>query len=74
MAETSTNANLVTTDNQWLGSMKMYRFYTDRALFVDTNLWTVFFPVVLADALDRALVPKPSVVPDGHNRYGLSGI
>jgi UDP-GlcNAc:undecaprenyl-phosphate/decaprenyl-phosphate GlcNAc-1-phosphate transferase len=53
---------LVTTDNQWLGSMKMYRFYTDRALLVDTNLFTVLFPIVLADALDRVLVSKPGVV------------
>jgi len=55
---------LVTTDNQWLGSMKMYRFYTDRALLVDTNLLTVLFPIVLADALDRALIPKPGAVPE----------
>lgn len=53
---------LVTSDNQWLGSMKMYRFYTDRALLVDTNLLTGVFPVVLADALDRVLIPKPGVV------------
>ena len=55
---------LVTSDNRWLGSMKMYRFYTDRALLVDTNLLTGLFPVVLADALDRALIPKPGVVSD----------
>jgi hypothetical protein len=53
---------LVTSENQWLGSMKMYRFYTDRALLVDTNLLTGLFPVVLADALDRALIPKPRIV------------
>jgi hypothetical protein len=40
----------------------MYRFYTDRALLVDTNLLTGLFPVVLADALDRALIPKPGIV------------
>jgi len=55
---------LVTTADQWLGSMKMCRFYTDRALLIDTNLLTVVFPVVLADALDRALIPKQSVVPE----------
>jgi UDP-GlcNAc:undecaprenyl-phosphate GlcNAc-1-phosphate transferase len=55
---------LVTTDNQWLGSMKMYRFYTNRALLVDTNLLTVLFPIVLADALDRALIAKQGVVPE----------
>ena len=44
--------------------MKIYRFYTDRALLVDTNLLTSAFPVVLAEALDRALIPKQGVVPE----------
>jgi UDP-GlcNAc:undecaprenyl-phosphate GlcNAc-1-phosphate transferase len=55
---------LVTTASQWRGSMKIYRFYTDRALLVDINLLTSVFPVVLADALDRALIPKQGVVPE----------
>jgi hypothetical protein len=55
---------LVTTANRWRGSMKISRLYTDRALLVDTNLLTAVFPVVLADALDRALVPKEGVVPE----------
>jgi UDP-GlcNAc:undecaprenyl-phosphate GlcNAc-1-phosphate transferase len=54
---------LVTTSNRWLGSMKIYRFYADRALLVDTNLLTSIFPVVLADALNRALNSKQGVVP-----------
>jgi UDP-GlcNAc:undecaprenyl-phosphate/decaprenyl-phosphate GlcNAc-1-phosphate transferase len=53
---------LVTTSNQWRGSMKIYRFYTDRALLVDTNLLTSEFPVVLADALDRALSSNEGMV------------
>jgi UDP-GlcNAc:undecaprenyl-phosphate/decaprenyl-phosphate GlcNAc-1-phosphate transferase len=55
---------LVTTTNQWRGSMKIYRFYTDRALLLDTNLLTSDFPVVLADALDRALIPKQGAIPE----------
>ena len=55
---------LVTTANRWRGSMKISRFYTDRALLVDTNLLTSVFPVVLADALDRALASKEGVVPE----------
>jgi hypothetical protein len=55
---------LVTTANRWRGSMKISRLYTDRALLVDTNLLTSDFPVVLADALDRALAPKEGVVPE----------
>jgi hypothetical protein len=44
--------------------MKIYRFYADRALLVDSNLLTAVFPVVLADALDRALSSKQSGVPE----------
>ncbi len=55
---------LVTTSNRWLGSMKIYRFYTDRSLLIDANLLTSIFPVVLADALDRALNSKQGVVPE----------
>jgi UDP-GlcNAc:undecaprenyl-phosphate/decaprenyl-phosphate GlcNAc-1-phosphate transferase len=49
---------LVTSSHRWLGSMRIYRFYADRALLVDSNLLTSIFPVVLADALDRALNSK----------------
>jgi hypothetical protein len=42
--------------------MKIYRFYTARALLVDTNLLTSEFPVVLADALDRALSSNEGMV------------
>jgi UDP-GlcNAc:undecaprenyl-phosphate GlcNAc-1-phosphate transferase len=55
---------LVTTSDRWRGSIKIYRLYTDRPLLVDTNLLTSVFPVVLADALDRALAPKEGVVPE----------
>ena len=58
---------LVTTTNQRRGSMKIYRFYSDRALLVDTNLLTTVFPLVLADALDRALIPKQNVVSEVTN-------
>jgi hypothetical protein len=33
-------------------------------LLVDTNLLTSVFPVVLADALDRALTSKEGVLPE----------
>ena len=55
---------LVTSSNRWLGSMKIYRDYADRALHVDSNLLTSIFPVVLADALDRALNAKQGGVPE----------
>jgi hypothetical protein len=49
---------LFTSVHRRLGSMKLYRFYGDRALLVNANLLTSAFPVVLADALDRTLVSK----------------
>ena len=49
---------LVTSSHRCLGSMKIYRFYGDRALLVDSNLLTSIFPLILADALDRALNSK----------------
>jgi UDP-GlcNAc:undecaprenyl-phosphate/decaprenyl-phosphate GlcNAc-1-phosphate transferase len=55
---------LVTTTNRCRGSMKIYRLYTDRALRVDTNLLISVFPVVLADALDRALASSEVVDPE----------
>src|ERR1035437_2757447 len=55
---------LATTANRRLGSMNIYRFYTDRSLLVDANLLPSVFPVVLADALDRALVSQTVPVPE----------
>ena len=55
---------LVTSADRSRGSIKISRLYTDRALLVDTNLLTSVFPVVLADALDRALASKKGVVPE----------
>ena len=60
----SLELELVTSSNRWLGSMKIYRFYADRPLLVDSNLLTAVFPVVLADALDRALNSQQSGVPE----------
>jgi hypothetical protein len=48
------------------GAVQLH-LYSDRALLVDTNLLTTVFPVVLADALDRALIRKQGVVPEVAN-------
>ena len=56
--------DLVPTANRCRGSIKIYRLYTDRALLVDTNLLTSVFPVILADALERALTSKEGVAPE----------
>jgi hypothetical protein len=55
---------LVTTANQWLGAIKIYRFYDDRPLLVDTNLLTSGFPMILADALGRALNAEEGIIPE----------
>ncbi|HEY6253278.1 MAG TPA: MraY family glycosyltransferase [Candidatus Angelobacter sp.] len=67
----SLGLELVTSSNRWLGSMKIYRFYADRALLVDSNLLTAVFPVVLADALDRALNSEQGGVPEAAARTDL---
>jgi UDP-GlcNAc:undecaprenyl-phosphate/decaprenyl-phosphate GlcNAc-1-phosphate transferase len=50
--------DLVTTSNQPRGSFVVYRTYGARDLQLDINLLTSEFPVVLADAVDRVLMPK----------------
>ncbi len=44
--------------------MRIYRLYTDCPLLVDINLLTSIFPVVLADALDRAFASTLEVLPE----------
>ena len=47
--------DLVTTSNQRVGSLIVYRVYGSRDLQLDVNLLTAQFPSALADALDRSL-------------------
>jgi UDP-GlcNAc:undecaprenyl-phosphate/decaprenyl-phosphate GlcNAc-1-phosphate transferase len=54
---------LVTTANQCIGAIKIYRFYDARPLLVDANLLTSVFPIVLADALGRALDAGEGLTP-----------
>jgi UDP-GlcNAc:undecaprenyl-phosphate GlcNAc-1-phosphate transferase len=51
--------DLLTTSNRRRGSLVVYRGYSDRNLQLDINLLTSEFPVVLADALDRAFAAPP---------------
>jgi len=50
--------DLITTSNQARGSFVVYRTYGTRDLQLDINLLTSEFPTVLADAVDRVLMPK----------------
>jgi len=54
--------DLLTTSNRRRGSLVVYRAYSQRTLQLDVNLLTSEFPVVLADALDRALSTPPVLV------------
>jgi UDP-GlcNAc:undecaprenyl-phosphate GlcNAc-1-phosphate transferase len=55
--------DLVTSSNQRLGSLVVYRVYGPRDLQLDVNLLTSDLPVVLADALDRVLLAPEVLVP-----------
>jgi UDP-GlcNAc:undecaprenyl-phosphate/decaprenyl-phosphate GlcNAc-1-phosphate transferase len=50
--------DLVTTSGQPRGSFVAFRTYGGRDLQLDVNLLTSEFPVVLADAVDRVLMPQ----------------
>jgi len=47
--------DLVSSSSRRRGALRVHRIYSQRDLQVDINLLTSTFPVVLADALDRAL-------------------
>ncbi|HET9407713.1 MAG TPA: MraY family glycosyltransferase [Candidatus Sulfotelmatobacter sp.] len=58
---------LQSSANRRRGSLLVHRLYSRRDLQLDVNLLTAAFPVALADALDRALLPLPNLVslPEG---------
>lgn len=51
----SLNLELMTSDNTWRGTLKLFREYMEKPLLVDVNMVTAVFPVALADAVDRAM-------------------
>jgi UDP-GlcNAc:undecaprenyl-phosphate GlcNAc-1-phosphate transferase len=55
---------LVTANNRSYGSLEIHRFYNERSLLIDIDLLTSSFPIVLAEALDRAVMCE--VFPDVH--------
>ena len=58
----SLNIDLVTENNRCMGSMTVYRLYTPRPLQLDVNLLTADFPIVLAEAIERALAQNLDLV------------
>src|SRR6266566_4385852 len=59
----SLTLDLVAANNRQRGSMIIYRLYTQRDLQLDINLLTSIFPVALADAIDRMMIPVVEEIP-----------
>ena len=55
--------DLVSSSSRRRGALRVHRIYSQRDLQLDINLLTSTFPVVLADALDRALQTTVQVLP-----------
>src|SRR5215471_10398397 len=53
---------LLSSANQLRGTLTAHRVYSARELQLDVNLLTREFPVALADALDRTLVPAAELI------------
>ena len=72
VAAWSMNLDLVAANNRRWGALTIYRKYCDRNLQIDVNLLVSVFPVVLADALDRAFSPLEIAVLDQHEMNFLA--
>jgi hypothetical protein len=59
----SLTLDLVAANNRRRGSMTIYRLYTQRDLQLDINLLTSVFPMALADAIDRVMIPVVEEIP-----------
>jgi UDP-GlcNAc:undecaprenyl-phosphate GlcNAc-1-phosphate transferase len=55
--------DLISSSNRRRGALMVHRLYSRRHLQLDINLLTSAFPIVLADALDRALQHTEQVIP-----------
>jgi hypothetical protein len=55
--------DLISSSNRRRGALMVHRLYSQRHLQLDINLLTSAFPMVLADALDRALQHTVRVLP-----------
>jgi UDP-GlcNAc:undecaprenyl-phosphate GlcNAc-1-phosphate transferase len=63
LAVWSLSLDLVSSSSRRRGALRIHRIYSQRDLQLDINLLTSAFPVVLADALDRALQHTVQVIP-----------
>jgi UDP-GlcNAc:undecaprenyl-phosphate GlcNAc-1-phosphate transferase len=63
--------DLISSSNRRRGALMVHRLYSHRDLQLDINLLTSAFPVVLADALDRALQHTVQVIPSPDQDEGF---
>ncbi|HXM66951.1 MAG TPA: MraY family glycosyltransferase [Candidatus Acidoferrum sp.] len=63
--------DLVSSSNRRRGALMVHRLYSQRDLQLDINLLTSAFPMVLADALDRALQHTVQVIPSAGQDEGF---
>ena len=73
--EWTVRLELVTPGNRNCGLLEIHRFYNDRPLLVDIDLLTSSFPVVLAEALHRAVMSEvlPEIPMDTEFRAAEAG-
>jgi UDP-GlcNAc:undecaprenyl-phosphate GlcNAc-1-phosphate transferase len=62
LPEWSLALDLRSSGNRRRGTFVVHRLYAQRDLQLDINLLTSVFPIALADALDRTLVPMAEVI------------
>jgi len=60
----SLNIELMTANNRGMGSITVFRHYTQRPLQIDVNLLTADFPMVLAESLERSLMRNVTIAMD----------
>ena len=63
--------DLISSSNRRRGVLMVHRVYSQRDLQLDINLLTSAFPIVLADALDRALQHTLQVIPSADQDEGF---
>ena len=63
--------DLISSSNRRRGALMVHRLYSRRDLQLDINLLTSAFPMVLADALDRALQHPVELMPSADQDEGF---
>jgi hypothetical protein len=62
LSEWNLSLDLQSNGNRRRGTFVVHRLYAQRDLQLDINLLTSAFPMALADALDRTLLPTAQII------------